>query len=55
VDTVIVPVDDVAAAMRLLFERNKIIAEGAGAIALAAALPVINRWEKRFVSSAAAI
>lgn len=37
-DTVVVPVDDVANAIRLLFERSKVIAEGAGAIALAAAL-----------------
>jgi len=37
-DTVVVPVADVANAIRLSFERNKIIAEGAGAIALAAAL-----------------
>jgi threonine dehydratase len=37
-DTVVVTVADVAAAVKLLFERNKIVAEGAGAIALAAAL-----------------
>jgi len=36
--TVVVPVADVANAIRLLFERSKVIAEGAGAIALAAAL-----------------
>ncbi len=30
--------DDVAAAIRLMFERNRIVAEGAGAVALAAAL-----------------
>lgn len=39
-DTIVVPVADVAAAIRLMFERNKIVAEGAGAIALAAALAV---------------
>ena len=37
-DTIVVPVADVANAMRSLFERNKIVAEGAGAIAPAAAL-----------------
>ena len=37
-DTVVVSVANVANAMRLLFERCKVIAEGAGAIALAAAL-----------------
>jgi len=37
-DTVVVPVSGVADAIRLLFVRNKIVAEGAGAIALAAAL-----------------
>ena len=37
-DTVVVPVADVAKAIKLLFEGNKVIAEGAGAIALAAAL-----------------
>jgi len=37
-DTVVVPIADVADAIRLLFMRNKVIAEGAGAIALAAAL-----------------
>lgn len=36
--TLVVPVSDVADAIRLLFVRNKIVAEGAGAIALAAAL-----------------
>jgi threonine dehydratase len=33
-----VPVTDVAAAIRLLVERNRVVAEGAGAVALAAAL-----------------
>jgi threonine dehydratase len=33
-----VPVDDVAAAVRLLVNRARIVAEGAGALALAAAL-----------------
>ena len=37
-DTVVVPVSAVAEAIRLLFVRNKIVAEGAGAIAVAAAL-----------------
>ena len=37
-DTVVVPVSGVADAIRLLFVRNKIVAEGAGAIAVAAAL-----------------
>jgi threonine dehydratase len=32
------PLDDVAAAVRLLVERNRVVAEGAGAAALAAAL-----------------
>src|SRR5204863_22941 len=34
----VVPVDDVAAAVRLLVNRARIVAEGAGALALAAAL-----------------
>ena len=33
-----VPLDDVAAAIRVLAERNRVIAEGAGALAVAAAL-----------------
>ncbi|HZR52296.1 MAG TPA: pyridoxal-phosphate dependent enzyme [Streptosporangiaceae bacterium] len=37
-DAIAVPVDDVAAAVRLLAERVRVIAEGAGALALAAAL-----------------
>jgi threonine dehydratase len=37
-DAVAVPVDDVAAAVRLLAERVRVIAEGAGALALTAAL-----------------
>jgi len=37
-DTVVVPVASVANAIRSLFERDKVIAEGAGAIAVAAAL-----------------
>jgi threonine dehydratase len=37
-DAVAVPVGDVAAAVRLLAERVRVIAEGAGALALAAAL-----------------
>jgi threonine dehydratase len=37
-DAVAVPIDDVAAAIRLLAERVRVIAEGAGALALAAAL-----------------
>ena len=45
-DTVVVSVADVAAAMKLLFERNKIVAEGAGAIALAAALANERDWGK---------
>jgi len=45
-DTVVVPVADVASAIRLLFERSKVIAEGAGAIALAAALAEDNKFGK---------
>jgi len=45
-DTVVVPVADVANAIRLSFERNKIIAEGAGAIALAAALASDGKFGK---------
>ena len=45
-DTVVVPVDNVARAIRLLFERNKVIAEGAGAIALAAALANDGKFGK---------
>lgn len=37
-DAVAVPVDDAAAAVRLLAERVRVVAEGAGALALAAAL-----------------
>ena len=37
-DAIAVPLDDVAAAVRLLAERIRVIAEGAGALALAAAL-----------------
>lgn len=37
-EAVAVPIDDVAAAVRLLAERVRVIAEGAGALALAAAL-----------------
>lgn len=37
-DAVAVPLDDVAAAVRLLAERAHVVAEGAGALALAAAL-----------------
>jgi threonine dehydratase len=37
-DAVAVPVDDAAASIRLLAERVRVIAEGAGALALAAAL-----------------
>jgi len=33
-----VPLDDVAAAVRLLATRGRVVAEGAGALALAAAL-----------------
>ena len=43
-DTVVVPVEDVTNAIRLLFERSKVIAEGAGAIALAAALAEGNKF-----------
>jgi threonine dehydratase len=45
-DTVVVAVADVANAIRLLFERGKVIAEGAGAIALAAALADENKFGK---------
>jgi threonine dehydratase len=45
-DTVVVPVDDVANAIRLLFDRSKVIAEGAGAIALAAALANDGKFGK---------
>ncbi len=45
-DTVVVPVDDVVNAIRLLFERSKVIAEGAGAIALAAALANDGKFGK---------
>ena len=37
-DAVAVPLADVAAALRLLAERCHVVAEGAGALALAAAL-----------------
>jgi threonine dehydratase len=37
-DAFAVPVDDVAAAVRLLAERVRVVSEGAGALALAAAL-----------------
>jgi threonine dehydratase len=36
--TVVTPVSEVAAAVRLLFEKNQIVAEGAGAIPVAGAL-----------------
>ena len=45
-DTVVVPVADAANAIRLLFERNKVVAEGAGAIALAAALARNGKFGK---------
>jgi threonine dehydratase len=45
-DTVVVPVADVAGAIRLLFEHDKLIVEGAGAIAVAAALADDNRSGK---------
>ena len=45
-DTVVIPVAEVANALRLLFERNKVIAEGAGAIALAAALAGDGKFGK---------
>src|SRR5207244_11139187 len=37
-DAVAVPLDEVAAAVRLLVERARVVAEGAGALATAAAL-----------------
>ena len=37
-DSVVVPLTEVAGAIRLLFERNRIVVEGAGAIPVAAAL-----------------
>ena len=37
-DSIVVALDDVARAMRLLLERNRIVAEGAGAVSVAAAL-----------------
>ncbi|MCZ6774596.1 MAG: pyridoxal-phosphate dependent enzyme [Proteobacteria bacterium] len=36
--TVVMPVSEVAAAVRLLFEKNQVVAEGAGAISVAGAL-----------------
>jgi len=45
-DTVVVPVASVANAIRSLFERDKVIAEGAGAIALAAALANDGKFGK---------
>ena len=36
---VAVPLDETAAAVRLLAERARVVAEGAGALSLAAALP----------------
>ena len=45
-DTVVVPVADVAGAIRLLFEQSQVIAEGAGAIALAAALASNGKFGK---------
>ena len=45
-DTVVVPVANVANAIRLLFERDKVIAEGAGAISVAAALASDERFGK---------
>jgi threonine dehydratase len=37
-DSIVVSVAEIAAAVRMLAERNRVIAEGAGAAALAAAL-----------------
>ena len=37
-DSIVVPLQDVASALRLLLERNRVIAEGAGATPVAAAL-----------------
>jgi threonine dehydratase len=37
-DALAIPIDDVAAAIRLLAERTRVVAEGAGALAVAAAL-----------------
>ena len=45
-DTIVVPVSGVADAIRLLFVRNKIVAEGAGALALAAALTEKHNFGK---------
>ncbi len=45
-DTIVVPVAAVADAIRILFLRNKVIAEGAGAIALAAVLANAGKFGK---------
>lgn len=45
-DTVVVPVSAVADAISLLYVRNKIVAEGAGTIALAAALTTEHEFGK---------
>ena len=37
-DTIVVPVTEVSDAVRLMFERNRVIAEAAGALPVAAAL-----------------
>jgi threonine dehydratase len=37
-NTVVTPVSEVADAVRLLFEKNQVVAEGAGAIPVAGAL-----------------
>ena len=37
-DSLVVGLEDVAAAIRLLVERNRVVAEGAGAASVAAAL-----------------
>ena len=38
IESLVAPVDDVAAALRLVLERNRVLAEGAGATAVACAL-----------------
>jgi threonine dehydratase len=38
IDSLVAPVDDVAAALRLMLERNRVLAEGAGATPVACAL-----------------
>lgn len=45
-DTFVVPVADVASAVRCLFERGRLVAEGAGAIALAVALASGGKFGK---------